>query len=334
MEILGFLKFGDMRWFGLLILVPLVWVLLSIIFKKARAQTKEFANPEIVSSASRFPSPRSEIRKRIVIAFILIFTICFFTKPQYYGFDTILLREQVGIVNCLDISRSMTAEEAHFGKGGRLGAAKREIEDFVNQLFPGYRIGLLLFSGNILENIPPLTPEYEDFLRNVREADPNWISDQGTNIEWAIKKAVDMFDDEAKIRIIIFVSDGEREGGQDIIPGAVEHAKKNKVKIYTIGVGKEEASIPDPVKEGDFLKDEQGNHVKTKPDEGMLRDIAEATGGSYASYDEKEKLVKILNQIIKEAEVSSRVKVPQWKDLSRWFLLVAFILALLMLLII
>lgn len=333
MEILGFLKFGDMRWFGLLILVPLVWVLLSIIFKKARAQTKEFANPEIVSSASRFPSPRSEIRKRIIIAFILVFIVCSLTTPQYYGFDVIPLRRQVGIVTCLDISRSMTAEEAHFGKGGRIGAAKREIEDFVNQLFPGYRIGLLLFSGNILENVPPLTPEYEDFLHNAREADPNWISDQGTNIEWAIKKAVDMFDDEAKIRIIIFVSDGEREGDQDI-EGALEYVRENNATIYTIGVGKNEAPIPDPAKEGEFLRDERGELIVTKPDEEMLRQIAEATKGKYASYDEKEKLVKILNQIIKEAEVSSRVKVPQWKDLSQWFLLGAVILVILMWLII
>lgn len=327
MEI-GFLKFGDMRWLGLLILIPLFWVLLSKIFKKAKIQTKEFANPEIVRQLSRIPSRKLRTFRKFVIVFTLFLIICSFAGFQYLGFEVVPLKEQVGIVFCLDVSPSMRAEQSGFGKGGRLGAAKREIETFVNQLTPGYRIGLLLFSGNVLDNVPALDFDYQAFLYNLREADPGLISEQGTNIEWAIKKGVDMFDDKAKIRVMILVSDGEKEGEQDVL-GALEYAWENNVTIYTIGVGQEEALIPDLANPGEFLKDEQGNPLLTKPDQEMLKDIANATGGDYASYDKKEKLVKALNKIINEAEISSRVKVPRWRDLSQWLLLAAVLLIIL-----
>lgn len=328
MEI-GFLKFDDIRWLGLLVLIPLFWALLSIVFKKVRAQIQEFANPEIVGQFSRIPSKKSRIFRKAIITLVLLLVICSFAALQYKGFDIISRKEHIGIIFCLDVSPSTRAEQVYFGKGGRLGAAKREIEAFVNQLTPGYRMGLLLFSGNILDSIPALTSDYESFLFNLRGADPGLISEQGTNLEWAIKKGVDMFDEKAKIRIMILVSDGEKEGDQDV-PGALEYARENSVTIYTIGIGKEEALIPDLANPGEFLKDEQGQPLLTRPDEELLRDIANATGGEYVSYNEKEKLVKVLNEVINQAEVSSRAKVPQWKDVSHWLLLVAVFLVVLL----
>lgn len=328
-----FLRLINIHQLGLLVLAPLIWFLLSKYYKKRKIQTKEFVNPEIVGSLSQLPTSRTEVIKRIIVACFVVLVVSSIARLQYYGFDRIPLKEQVGIVVVLDISRSMTAEQPHFGEGGRLGAAKREIEDFVSQLSPGYRLGLLLFAGNVLENIPPLTSNYQDFLHILREADPGWISDQGTDIEWAIKGAVDMFDEKAKIRIIILVSDGEREGDQDT-EGALDHAFENKVTIYAIGVGKDEAPIPDYNRESweeeGYLKDENGELIMTMPDEEMLRDVArginrdgKSNEGAYTPYDQKEKLVEILNQIIKKAEISSRIKVPRWKDLSQWFLLAA-----------
>ncbi len=330
----GFLKFQQIYWLLLLILIIPVWLWLVRGYKKRKLRSKDFANLNIVGPLSRLPSLRFEITRRLIVVCVIALLVCSLAGLQYYSFDELPLKEQVGIIVCLDISRSMTAEESYFGEGGRLGAAKREIENFVSYLSPGYRLGLLVFAGNILDNLPPLTSKYEDFLLVIRGGalTPDLISDQGTNFEWAIKKAVDMFDEEAKIRIIIFVSDGEEEEGQQTdVESALDYAKENKVKIYTIGVGRNTAPIPDYNSDKiDYLKDDKGQVIMTKPDARMLSRIANIGGGVYASYDRKEKLVAALNQIINEAEVSSRVRIPQWKELSQGFLLAAVLLIILL----
>lgn len=329
-----FLKFQQIYWLFLFILIVPIWLWLVWGYTKRKLRSKDFANLKIIEPLSRLPSFRFEIARRFIVTCIITLLVCSLAGLQYYSFDELPLKEQVGIVVCLDISRSMTAEELYFGEGGRLGAAKREIEDFVSHLSPGYRLGLLVFAGNILDNLPPLTSKYEDFLLVVRgdALTPDLISDQGTNIEWAIKKAVDMFDEKAKIRIIIFVSDGEEEEGQQTdIESALSYARENKVKIYTIGVGRDTSPIPDYDSEKiGYLKNDNGQVIMTKPDARMLSRIANAAGGVYASYDQKEKLVGTLNQIINEAGVSSRIRIPQWKDLSQGFLLAAILLIILL----
>ena len=61
-------------------------------------------------------------------------------------------------------------------------------------------------------------------------------------------------------------------------------ALKGTVRIFTVGIGSADGSlIPVPGANGGtgFVKDESGQFVKSRLDEGRLRKIAEATGGFY-----------------------------------------------------
>ncbi len=65
---------------------------------------------------------------------------------------------------------------------------------------------------------------------------------------------------------------------------AAANLQKDNIKIFTVGLGSTDGSlIPVPGRNGgtEFVKDENGNIVKSKLDEDRLRKIAEVTGGFY-----------------------------------------------------
>ncbi len=181
------------------------------------------------------------------------------------------------IVIALDTSRSMLADDL---KPNRLTRAKLAAQDLLTQL-SGDRVGLIAFAGSAFLQAP-LTPDYDAVRDSLNELDTDVIPRGGTDISAAIQTADEAFGKgESDQRALIIFTDGE-DLADESLSAARDH--KDKFRIFTVGLGSAEGSlIPTRTRSGgtDFVRDEQGQPVKSRLDEKRLREVAEAGGGFY-----------------------------------------------------
>ena len=222
----------------------------------------------------------SVARRRWGFALLLLgigLSIVALARPQW-GF-TWEEKRQSGrdIIIAIDTSKSMLATDLH---PNRLTRAKLAAEDLLNQL-EGDRVGLLAFAGSSFLQAP-LTSDFGAVRETLQELDTDIIPRGGTNLSDAIKAADEAFGKgESEHRALIIFSDGE-----DLEADAVLSARESKDRfhIFTVGLGSSDGSlIPVPTNGGgtEFLKDDQGQYVKSKLDEPRMREVAEAGGGFY-----------------------------------------------------
>jgi Ca-activated chloride channel family protein len=129
---------------------------------------------------------------------------------------------------------------------------------------------------------------------------------------------------------MVIFTDGEDHEGN--LSDAIDEAKKNNIKIYTIGLGSPDG-VPIPIyneqgQPAGFKKDQDGNVVLTKLDESALKDIATGTGGQYMrgsnDRDELDMIYKDLSGI-KKTEFGEKI-VTDYEDRFYYFLIPAIIL--------
>jgi len=206
-------------------------------------------------------------------------------RPQW-GFQwKEVKRKGLDILVAVDTSKSMLAEDV---KPNRLERSKLALKDLVKKL-RGDRIGLIAFSGRAFLQCP-LTVDYSGFILSLNDISVGTIPRGGTSISHAINKAIESYEGEQKkYKVLIIITDGENHEGDPF--RVAELAKKEGIKIFCIGIGSKEGElIPliDTRGRTVFLKDESGNVVKTRLDEGVLEEIAIATGGSYVRSTSRE----------------------------------------------
>ena len=87
---------------------------------------------------------------------------------------------------------------------------------------------------------------------------------------------------EKKYKILVIITDGEDHEGDSTQLAA--QAQKEGIKIFCIGIGTKEGDLIQIVDESGkrtFLKDGQGNAVKSRLNEKILQKVALTTRGSY-----------------------------------------------------
>jgi len=155
------------------------------------------------------------------------------------------------------------------------------INDFVRHLY-GDRIGLIAFAGTAFMQCP-LTVDYGGFLISLNSLSVNTIPRPGTSISSAIQQGLKGYKGGLnKYKVLILITDGEDHEGNPL--EAAKEAKKEGVRIFCIGIGTPQGDlIPITDAQGNktYLKDKDGNVVKTRLDETTLQKIALITGGSY-----------------------------------------------------
>ncbi len=144
------------------------------------------------------------------------------------------------------------------------------------------RLGLVAFAGTAFLQCP-LTVDDEAYRQSLNLIDVGFIPQGGTALGEAIRVALKAFkEDENNEKAIILITDGEDH--EEGVTGAVEAAEKAGVHIFTIGVGTAQGELI-PIKNekdsGPFVKDEEGNLVKSHLDEAMLQRIAKGAHGFY-----------------------------------------------------
>ena len=174
----------------------------------------------------------------------------------------------------------------------RLQRAKTALLDLAEtmKMHGGHRLALVVFAGRA-KLACPLTHDYDHFREAVEavdteapdpELEPGPGAVSGTRIGAAIHEALLAHDPRPQFRgarDILLLSDGDDPAHDgEWREGAVE-AHEQGVPIYTVGLGDPDASSVIRI-DGNALKHD-GKEVRTRLEEGPLRDIADRTHGVY-----------------------------------------------------
>ncbi|MFN2140656.1 MAG: vWA domain-containing protein [Candidatus Promineifilaceae bacterium] len=290
-----------------LILIPVVALFLLWARRKQRKAIHALGNDELIARLSADTNWRGRRWRTFLRMLALTLLVIALARPQWGSEVREIEQEGLQVMIALDVSQSMLAEDI---KPTRLDRAKLEIADLTERL-DGDEIGLTLFSGASFVQVP-LTSDYLTALNYLDSAGPDVISRPGTVIGEAIRTATNAFDDALdNQKVLIVMTDGEDRETDPL--AAAQEAADAGVLIYTIGFGTPEGE-PVPVTNEygeviDYKRDQNGEVVLSKLDEGTLQAIAQTGSGKYyrATADGRE-LDNLLGEIdnLQRAQLQSR----------------------------
>ena len=216
-------------------------------------------------------------------------------RPQHGTLRENVTTQGVDIVVALDVSGSMAAEDFH--PRNRLSVAKDTVAEFVGRR-KSDRVGLVVFAGRSLTK-SPLTTDTAVLLRQLDDVRLEMLPD-GTAIGSGLATSLTRLRrSQARSRVVVLVTDGANNAGE-IDPGtAADMAKAMEVRVYTILVGRG-GRVPMPVRVQDpFTGATEQKTVMTEVqiDEGLLKRIAERTGGEFFRATDPESLRQIFDHI-------------------------------------
>lgn len=199
----------------------------------------------------------------------------------------------------LDVSNSMNAQDI---QPSRLEEAKNIIINSLQKL-TNDRVGIIVFAGDSY-SVMPLSSDYSAAENYLLGIETSVVQNQGTDFLKPIQIAAQKFKNITKgSRNIVLISDGEdNEGHED---EAINLAKKEGIRVTTIGVGTEEGA---PIPEYYFgqlmgyKSDMYGETVVSKLQTKALKNIASSTGGSYLDGNN---LDNAINNLINELHKST-----------------------------
>jgi hypothetical protein len=263
--------------------------------------------------------------KIVIFLISLIFISISLLDPRWGNKSLNVDLEGIDLVVAMDISRSMLTKDV---MPDRLYKAKNLASKLCAYLV-GNRVGLTAFAGYAF-NMLPLTTDIDALYSFINELSTEMIDVQGTNLEDAIKKALELFDYNALThKAIVIFTDGE-DYEFSPVKQAKEAARKG-VKIFTVGIGTPNGQmIPVYDENGnvvDYLKKE-GKIVTSRLDENLLRLVAKETEGEYF-YGSDENISALARKIdeIKKTKFSNQIYdflEPQYQ----YFLAIALLLLL------
>lgn len=265
-----------------LYLTPLIVLfiagLVTFGLRRREALLSQFAAARLLDQLTEKASLKRSLMKAglIILACALIGVAL--ARPQY-GVDFIERKSRgLDIVFVLDSSRSMLATDL---RPTRLERARLAIMDLVERL-ESDRIGLVVFAGNAFLQTPP-TLDYSAFRENLNAVSPSSLSRGGSNIGQALLEAAKAFPRDDNHKVVILLTDGEDLEEQAI--DAARKVAKDGIKIYSIGIGTPEGTYLKMRSEDgaeEFVRDSNGQPVRSRLDETTLQKISQLTGGSYS----------------------------------------------------
>lgn len=301
--------------FGLFILVP---VLIGWYIKKHSKQQATIT----VSTTHAFTVTSWKNRFRPFLFVLRLLALCSLivalARPQKRNEEQRTEGEGIDIVLCMDVSGSMGSRDI---PPSRMEVAKEVAEEFVRSR-PVDRIGLVIFSGESFTQCP-ITTDRNTLISQIQTLESRKYLADGTVIGEGLATAVDRLSKSAgKSKIIILLTDGKEDPPETRLIDpltALEIAKAQHVKVYTIGM----SAAPATVIENPVNSKKGKNPAIDFLDENLLKKIADETGGLYFRARDKDGLRSIYSQI--DNMEKSKVEVQTFKRFEEKFL--PFVLA-------
>jgi len=306
-------------YFIYLAIIPAIFVLfLLVLWWKKRTQ-KKFTNQYLIEKLSPEKSTFKSVLKITFVCLGLALLIISLTNPKMGTKLETVKRQGVDIVFALDVSKSMLAEDI---APSRLDKAKQIITKVIDNLGSD-RIGIIIYAGNSYPLLP-ITTDHAAAKMFLQNANPDMVSSQGTAINEAIEKAITYYDNEEQTnRFLFIVSDGEDHEENTIT--LAQEAKKEGIKIYTVGVGTSEGGpIPMTTPGGaiSYKKDSKGEVVITKMKQDVLQEIAYEGKGKYINGNKTQETIDTIEDLLVKAEKSEfeTKQFSDYKDQFQWFI--------------
>lgn len=267
---------GWMMW---LLIIPVLMLVVYIVNRSIQnRQLAQFKDKSAIKNLLPKLSKNRSIFKFIFWTAGIILLILGGANLQFGNKKEEVQRAGIDLILCLDVSKSMLAEDL---KPNRLTRAKSAITKIINGLGSD-RIGVVVFAGDAFLQLP-LTNDHSAAELFINGINTGIIPVPGTNIASALELAEKSFPEESPTnKAIIVITDGEEHDGK-----AVEIAKNladKKIKVFSIGLGSSKGTTIPDFRNGRRVgvkKDRNGSTVITRLNEAALIAIAEAGDGSY-----------------------------------------------------
>jgi Ca-activated chloride channel family protein len=270
--------FAEPGWLWLAAAGPVLLAWLQI--RSARARREQLAKLATANLAAELTASHSPARRQfkefLLLAAVLAGGLAM-ARPQWGRVERESAFVGDDVVFAVDCSLSMTTTDV---LPNRLQRAKFAILDFTRRQSHG-RVGLVAFAGSAFLECP-LTFDTGAFEETLMSLDEKTLPIPGTDIGRALLEADHALDKQARRKLVILITDGEDLEKSGI--AAAQILATNSVVIFTVGVGTaagSEIRTINPAGQPDFLRDTQGEIVRSRLDEATLTKIAQVTGGSY-----------------------------------------------------
>ncbi len=263
----------QMFWLLLMLVAPLSaffwWA-----WRKRQQLVTQFISARLLTHLKVGVSPARQKTRLVLFVAAVVFLIVALARPQWGVTREEARQRGLDIIVAIDTSNSMLAEDV---SPNRLTRAKLAALDLMHKAKTD-RLGLVAFAGDAFLQCP-LTLDDAAFSQSVDSLDTKTISQGGTAIGEAIDEARKGFKDESdNHRVLVLFTDGEDHDSAAVT--AAEKAAKEGMIIFTIGIGTAEGEllrVRDENGRTDFIRDDQGNPVKSHLNEELLQQIARTT---------------------------------------------------------
>ncbi|HRF67615.1 MAG TPA: VWA domain-containing protein [Muribaculum sp.] len=263
----------------LLFLIPAITGLYLLSRYSRKRKLKRYGKLAVLSplmpDASRY-KPWIKITLQLLAVAALVFVLA---RPRAGAKEEVSEVQGIEVMICLDVSNSMLASSTDDPKGvSRLQRAKLVLEKLIDKL-DNDKVGLIVFAGDAYTQLP-ITSDFVSAKMFLNSISTEMVPTQGTSIGAAIEMAMSSFtptDDMQKA--IIVITDGESFDDDPI--AATQTAVKQGIQVDVIGLGSTKGSLIPIGRNGQFMKDDEGNPVTTRLDEAMAQKIAETGEGIY-----------------------------------------------------
>lgn len=262
-------------------------------------------------------------------------------RPQAGKSESRMSGDGIAIEIVLDVSGSMEALDFELNgqNVNRLEAVKHVITDFVigseDGKLAGRKddlIGVVAFGG-FADSKCPLTLDHGALVdiidslqipKPVRDGQGRILNAEAMQEELAtaigdgVALAADRLrDNTSKSKVMVLLTDGDNNAGAIEPREAAAIAKELGIKVYTIGIGRNDV-VPVP------QEDEFGKTVlvpaRFRIDEELLREIAQTTGGTYFHASDSAGLAEVYSAIDRlEKSRVEESKYSEYTELFRWF---------------
>lgn len=262
---------------GILVLLPAGLVYLS--FRRREERLRTYAESKFIGKLVIGESKALRtIRAGIVLLACLLLSVAASGPRVSGGSETVKMRG-IDIVVAIDVSNSMLAQDL---KPSRIEKAKLALTDLLANM-EGDRLGAVVFAGEPRTNLP-LCDDRSAAEMIINSISTESVSYQGTAIGMAIDHAVDAFNnsEEGRGKAIILITDGENH--EDDAVESAQRAAEKGIIVCAIGIGTPEGTTIPVIDENGVVtdkRDDNGQKVITKLDDGLLKDIAAAGNGTY-----------------------------------------------------
>lgn len=315
------ISFAAPWFFALLLVLPFLWKRYMASEKKrfGLLQVPSVPTKNLPPESGRVKKRKWPIYLRLIALSLMIIALA---RPQKPMGSSPLSTDGIDIILSLDISGSMLAQDF---KPDRLRAAQEVAKDFIKNR-PNDRIGLVIFAGESFTQCP-LTTDHGVLIQLLDNISIKMLED-GTAIGMGLATAVNRLKgSEAVSKVIILMTDGVNNSGYIDPQTAMEMAIASKVRVYTIGIGRNGVApypTPDPFTGRTVFKD-----MEVQIDEPLMKQIASGTGGNYYRAEDNKQLAQIYQAIdkLEKSKINVSAFTPK-KELFFPFVLAALILLL------